>query len=108
MGPIESVYTISGRGVVVTGSVEQGQIKPGMDLELVGVNKPVATVCTGLESFRKELADARAGDNAGVLLRHITKDQVQRGQVIAAPGTVKAYSKFKARFYALTAEEGGR
>ena len=105
---IEDVMTISGRGTVVTGRVERGQAKLGDAVEIVGIKPTQNSVITGLESFRKILDYAEAGDNVGVLLRGINRDQVERGQVLAKPGTVTPHSKFKGQVYVLTKEEGGR
>lgn len=105
---IEDVFTISGRGTVVTGRVERGKIKAGDEVEIVGFKDTRKTVATSLEMFRKILDDAVAGDNVGVLLRGIGKDEVERGQVLAAPGSITPHTKFKAEVYVLTKEEGGR
>ncbi len=105
---IEDVMTISGRGTVVTGRVERGTAKLGDEMEIVGIRETQKTVITGLESFRKTCDFVQAGDNVGVLLRGINRDQVQRGQVLAKPGTVTPHTKFKASVYVLTKEEGGR
>ena len=105
---IEDVMTISGRGTVVTGRVERGSAKLGDEVEIVGIRPTIKSVITGLESFRKILDTAEAGDNVGVLLRGINRDQVERGQVLAKPGTVTPHTKFKANVYVLTKEEGGR
>jgi len=105
---IEDVMTISGRGTVVTGRVERGSAKLGDEVEIVGIRDTQKTVITGLESFRKTCDYVQAGDNVGVLLRGINRDQVQRGQVLAKPGTVTPHTKFKASVYVLTKEEGGR
>ncbi|MEW2594033.1 elongation factor Tu [Micromonospora aurantiaca] len=106
--PIENVLTISGRGTVVTGAVEQGVLRVGDPVEVVGLSPTLSTVVTGLETFGKSLATAEAGDNAAVLLRGIKRDQVQRGQVVALPGSVTPHQRFRARLYALTTAEGGR
>ena len=106
--PIEDVFSISGRGTVVTGRVERGRIRVGDEVEVVGIRPTVKTVCTGVEMFRKVLDEGRAGDNIGVLLRGIKRDEVERGQVIAAPGSITPHRKFKAETYILTKEEGGR
>ncbi|WP_117211264.1 elongation factor Tu [Allorhizocola rhizosphaerae] len=106
--PIENVFTISGRGTVVTGAVERGALRAGEPVEIVGLGDTLATVATGLETFGKVMERAEAGDNAGVLLRGIKHDQVRRGQVLVAPGSVRPHRRFRARLYALTAEEGGR
>ena len=105
---IEDVMTISGRGTVVTGRVERGQAKLGDEVEIVGIRETQKSVITGLESFRKTCDFVQAGDNVGVLLRGINRDQVQRGQVLAKPGSVTPHTKFKASVYVLTKEEGGR
>jgi elongation factor Tu len=105
---IEDVFTISGRGTVVTGRVERGKIKGGEEVEIVGFRDTKKTVATSLEMFRKILDDAVAGDNVGVLLRGIGKDEVERGQVLSAPGSITPHNKFKAEVYVLTKEEGGR
>ena len=105
---IEDVMTISGRGTVVTGRVERGRAKLGEDVEIVGIKPTIKSVITGVESFRKQLDEARAGDNVGILLRGINREQVQRGQVLAKPGSVTPHTKFKATVYVLTKEEGGR
>ena len=105
---IEDVMTISGRGTVVTGRVERGRAKLGEDVEIVSIKPTIKSVITGIESFRKQLDEARAGDNVGILLRGINREQVQRGQVLAKPGSVTPHTKFKATVYVLTKEEGGR
>jgi elongation factor Tu len=106
--PIEDVFTISGRGTVVTGRVERGQIKVGEEVEIVGFAPTQKTVCTGVEMFRKTLDYGQAGDNVGLLLRGIKKDEVERGQVVAKPASITPHTKFKAEVYVLTKEEGGR
>ena len=106
--PIEDVFTITGRGTVVTGRVERGQLKLNDEVEIVGLKETKKTVVTGIEMFRKQLDFAQAGDNAGVLLRGITRDEVERGQVLAKPGTVTPHTKFEAEVYVLSKEEGGR
>ncbi len=106
--PIEDVFSISGRGTVVTGRVERGMIKVGEDVEIVGIRPTMKTVCTGVEMFRKILDQGQAGDNIGVLLRGTKRDEVERGQVVAAPGSITPHTKFKAETYILTKEEGGR
>ena len=106
--PIEDVFSISGRGTVVTGRVERGLIKVGDDVEIVGITDTMKTVCTGVEMFRKILDQGQAGDNIGVLLRGTKRDEVQRGQVVAQPGSITPHTKFKAEAYILTKEEGGR
>ncbi|MCI8394549.1 MAG: elongation factor Tu, partial [Bacilli bacterium] len=105
---IEDVFTISGRGTVVTGRVERGQLNLNDEVEIVGLKDTKKTVVTGIEMFRKSLDFAQAGDNAGALLRGITRDEVERGQVLAKPGSVHPHTKFKASVYVLTKEEGGR
>jgi len=107
--PIEDVFTITGRGTVVTGRVERGRIKVGEEVEIVGLRPEIKkTVITGLEMFRKTLDEAVAGDNVGALLRGIDRDEVERGMALAKPGTIKPHKKFKAEVYVLTKEEGGR
>ena len=106
--PIEDVFTITGRGTVVTGRVERGTVKLGDPVEIVGIHDTQSTVVTGVEMFRKLLDQAEAGDNIGVLLRGIAREQVQRGQVLAKPKSVHPHKKFKAQVYVLTKEEGGR
>jgi elongation factor Tu len=106
--PIEDVFSISGRGTVVTGRVERGIIKVGDDVEIVGIRPTTKTVCTGVEMFRKVLDQGQAGDNIGVLLRGTKRDDVERGQVVAAPGTITPHTVFRAEAYILTKEEGGR
>mgnify|MGYP000746560867 FL=1 len=105
---IEDVFTITGRGTVVTGRVERGELKLNEEVEIVGIKDTRKTTVTGIEMFRKQLDYAQAGDNAGVLLRGITRDQVERGQVLAKPGTVTPHTKFEAEVYVLSKEEGGR
>ena len=107
--PVEDVFTITGRGTVATGRVERGTVKVGDTVELVGLtDQPRDVVVTGVEMFRKLLDQAEAGDNIGVLLRGVQRDEIERGQVLAAPKTIKAHTKFKAEVYVLTKEEGGR
>ena len=106
--PIEDVFTISGRGTVVTGRVERGMIKPGEEVEIVGFRATQKTVATSVEMFRKILDSGQAGDNIGVLLRGTKKDEVERGQVLAKPGSIPPHTKFKAEVYVLNKEEGGR
>ena len=106
--PIEDVFTISGRGTVVTGRAERGIIKVGDEVEIVGFTPTQKTVCTGVEMFRKILDEGRAGDNIGVLLRGTKREEVERGQVVAKPGSITPHKKFKAEVYILTKEEGGR
>lgn len=106
--PIEDVFSISGRGTVVTGRVEKGVVKVGEEIEIVGLKDTTKTTCTGVEMFRKLLDQGEAGDNVGVLLRGTKREEVERGQVLAAPGSIKPFKKFKAEAYVLTKEEGGR
>ena len=106
--PIEDVFSISGRGTVVTGRVESGVINVNEEIEIVGVKETQKTVCTGVEMFRKLLDQGEAGDNVGILLRGIDREQVERGQVLCAPGSITPHTKFKASAYILTKEEGGR
>jgi elongation factor Tu len=106
--PIEDVFTITGRGTVVTGKVEQGVIKVGEEVEIVGIKPTVKTTCTGVEMFRKLLDQGQAGDNVGVLLRGTKKEDVERGQVLARPGSITPHTNFESQVYVLTKEEGGR
>ena len=106
--PIEDVFSISGRGTVVTGRVERGIVKVGEELEIVGLKPTVKTICTGVEMFRKLLDEGRAGDNVGVLLRGTKREDVERGQVLAKPGSINPHTKFEAEVYVLSKEEGGR
>ncbi len=106
--PVEDVFSISGRGTVVTGRVERGIVKVGDEVEIIGIRPTQKTTVTGIEMFRKLLDEGQAGDNCGVLLRGTKKEEVERGQVLAKPGTVKPHKKFKAEAYILTKEEGGR
>jgi len=106
--PIEDVFTISGRGTVVTGRVERGIVKTGDEIEVVGIRETSKTVCTGVEMFRKILDQGEAGDNVGCLLRGIGREDVERGQVLAAPGSITPHTKFSCECYILTKEEGGR
>ena len=106
--PIEDVFSISGRGTVVTGRVEQGVVKVGEEVAIVGIRETEKTVCTGVEMFRKLLDQGQAGDNIGVLLRGTKRDEVERGQVLAKPGSITPHTRFKAETYVLTKEEGGR
>ena len=106
--PIEDVFSISGRGTVVTGRAERGIIRVSDEIEIVGIKETQKTVCTGVEMFRKVLDEGRAGDNIGVLLRGIKREEVERGQVVAKPGSITPHTKFKAEVYILTKEEGGR
>lgn len=106
--PIEDVFSISGRGTVVTGRIESGIVKVGEEVEIVGIRDTLKTICTGVEMFRKLLDEGRAGDNVGVLLRGTKRDEVERGQVLAKPGSIKPHTKFEAEVYVLSKEEGGR
>ncbi|MEE9416698.1 MAG: elongation factor Tu [Acidimicrobiales bacterium] len=106
--PIEDVFSITGRGTVVTGKVEQGKVNTGDNIEIIGIRDTQTTTCTGVEMFRKLLDEGQAGDNIGVLLRGIDKEDVQRGQVLAAPGSITPHTDFEAQTYVLTKEEGGR
>ena len=106
--PIEDVFSIAGRGTVVTGRVERGIVKTGEEVEIIGIKKTVKTVCTGVEMFRKILDEGRAGDNIGALLRGTKREEVERGQVLAKPGSIKPHTKFEAEVYILSKEEGGR
>lgn len=107
--PIEDVFSISGRGTVATGRIEQGIVKTGEEIEIVGLSdESIKSTCTGVEMFRKTLDTGMAGDNVGILIRGLKKDEIKRGQVIAKPGTIKPHVKFKAEVYVLTKEEGGR
>ena len=106
--PVEDVFSISGRGTVVTGRIEQGIIKPGEEIEIIGITETQKTVATGVEMFRKLLDSGEAGDNVGVLLRGTKKEEVERGQVLAKPGSIKPHKKFKCEVYSLSKEEGGR
>jgi elongation factor Tu len=106
--PIEDVYSISGRGTVVTGRIDRGIVKVGDEVEIVGINATSKTTCTGVEMFRKLLDEGRAGDNVGVLLRGTKREEVERGQVLAKPGSITPHTKFECEVYILTKEEGGR
>lgn len=106
--PIEDVFSISGRGTVVTGRIERGKIHVGDEIEIVGIKDTQKTTCTGVEMFRKLLNEGQAGDNVGVLLRGTKREEVDRGQVLAKPGSIKPHAKFEAEVYVLTKEEGGR
>jgi elongation factor Tu len=106
--PIEDVFTITGRGTVVTGRIEAGVVHTGDEIEIVGIRPTQKTVCTGVEMFRKSLDEGRAGDNAGVLLRGTKREEVERGQVLAAPGSITPHTEFEGQVYVLTKEEGGR
>jgi elongation factor Tu len=106
--PVEDIFTISGRGTVATGRIERGKVKVGEEIEIVGIKPTVKRVCTGVEMFRKLLDEGLAGDNVGLLLRGTNKEDVERGQVIAAPGSITPHTHFKAQAYVLSKEEGGR
>jgi len=106
--PVEDVFSITGRGTVATGRIEAGIVKVGEELALVGMGSEIKSVCTGVEMFRKLLDEGQAGDNAGLLLRGVDKEQIQRGQVLAKPGSITPHTKFKAEVYVLKKEEGGR
>lgn len=106
--PVEDVHSISGRGTVVTGRVEAGTLLKNADVEVIGFGQTIKTTCTGIEMFRKSLPQALAGDNLGALLRGVKREDVRRGMVVCAPGSVKQYSKFEAETYILTKAEGGR
>ena len=106
--PVEDIFTISGRGTVATGRVERGKVRVGEEIEIVGMRPTVKRVVTGVEMFRKLLDEGLAGDNVGLLLRGTDKEDVERGQVIAAPGSITPHTHFKAQAYVLTKEEGGR
>ena len=106
--PVEDVFSISGRGTVVTGRVERGIVKVGDEIEIVGIRPTQKTVCTGVEMFRKLLDQGQAGDNVGVLLRGTKREEVERGQVLAKPGSITPHTKFQAEVYVLSKEEGGR
>jgi elongation factor Tu len=105
---IEDVFSIEGRGTVLTGRIEQGVVKVGEEVEIVGFKETVKTTVTGVEMFQKTLDQGQAGDNVGCLLRGVKKEDVERGQVLAKPGTIKPHTKFEAEVYILTKEEGGR
>jgi elongation factor Tu len=106
--PVEDVFSISGRGTVVTGRVERGIVKVGEELEIIGLKPTLKTVCTGVEMFRKLLDQGQAGDNVGVLLRGTKREEVERGQVLAKPGSITPHTKFECEVYVLSKEEGGR
>ena len=106
--PVEDVFSITGRGTVATGRIESGIVKVGENLDIVGMGSDTKTVCTGVEMFRKILDEGQAGDNAGLLLRGVEKADIQRGMVIAKPGSITPHTKFKAEIYVLKKEEGGR
>jgi elongation factor Tu len=106
--PIEDIFSISGRGTVVTGRIERGKVKVGEDIEIVGFRETRKTVCTGVEMFKKQLDEGLAADNAGLLLRGIAKEDVERGMVLAKPGSITPHTDFKGEVYVLSKEEGGR
>ena len=106
--PIEDIFTITGRGTVATGRVERGKLNANEEVEIVGIRESKKSVVTGIEMFRKTLDSAEAGDNIGILLRGIEKDDIERGQVIAKPGTIHPHTKFEGQVYVLTKDEGGR
>ena len=106
--PVEDVFSISGRGTVVTGRIERGIVKVNDEVEIVGIRPTTKTTCTGVEMFRKLLDEGRAGDNVGVLLRGTKRDEVERGQVLCKPGSIKPHKKFKGEVYVLSKDEGGR
>lgn len=106
--PIEDVFSISGRGTVVTGRIERGIVKVGDEVEIVGIKETIKTICTGIEMFRKLLDEGRAGENVGILLRGIKREDVERGQVLSKPGSIKPHMKFKSKVYILDKDEGGR
>jgi elongation factor Tu len=106
--PIEDVFSISGRGTVVTGRIERGRVNVSDEIEIVGIKDTQKTTCTGVEMFRKLLDSGEAGDNVGVLLRGTKREEVERGQVLAKPGTITPHTKFEAEVYVLSKEEGGR
>jgi elongation factor Tu len=105
---VEDVFSITGRGTVATGRIERGMIKVGEEIEIVGLGESRVTTCTGVEMFRKELGQGQAGDNVGILLRGVEKDDIERGHVLAAKGSIKPHAKAKAQIYVLNKEEGGR
>ena len=106
--PIEDVFSISGRGTVVTGRIERGVVNVGEEIEIIGIKETTKTTCTGVEMFRKLLDQGEAGDNVGVLLRGTKREEVERGQVLAKPGSITPHTKFKCEAYILTKDEGGR
>ena len=106
--PIEDVFSIAGRGTVVTGRVERGIVKVGEEIEIIGIKDTTKTTCTGVEMFRKLLDEGRAGENVGVLLRGTKREEIERGQILAKPGSVKPHTKFEAEVYVLSKDEGGR
>ena len=106
--PIEDIFTIQGRGTVVTGRIERGEIKVNEEIEIVGIRETQKTVCTGVEMFRKLLDEGKAGENVGILLRGTERDAVERGQVLAKPKSISPHTKFEAEIYVLSKDEGGR
>ena len=106
--PVEDVFSIKGRGTVATGRIERGKIKINEEVEIIGIRPTIKSVVTGVEMFRKTLDEGQAGDNVGILLRGIEKNNIERGQVLAKPGSAKPHTKFEAEVYILTKEEGGR
>jgi len=106
--PVEDVFSIAGRGTVATGRIERGKIKVGEEVEIIGLKPTTKTVCTGVESFRKLLDEGLSGDNVGCLLRGVKREDIERGQVLAKPGSVTPHTKFNANVYVLTKDEGGR
>ena len=106
--PIEDIFSIQGRGTVVTGRIERGEVKVNDEMEIVGIRDTEKTVCTGVEMFRKLLDEGKAGENVGVLLRGTKREDVERGQVLSAPGSITPHTKFEAQVYVLSKEEGGR
>ena len=106
--PVEDVFSIEGRGTVVTGRIEKGQIKVGEDIEIIGLKPTIKTTCTGVEMFRKILTEGQAGDNVGILLRGTKREDIERGQVLAKPGSITPHTKFECEIYVLSKEEGGR
>ena len=106
--PVEGVFTISGRGTVATGRIERGKVKVGEDIEIIGLRDTVKTTVTGVEMFHKTMENGQAGDNVGLLLRGVKKEDIERGMVLAKPGSIKPHKKFKAQIYVLSKEEGGR
>jgi elongation factor Tu len=106
--PVEDVFSISGRGTVTTGRIERGIVKVGEEIEIIGIKDATKTIVTGVEMFRKLLDEGRAGDNVGILLRGVKREDIERGQCLIKPGTVKPHSKFRCEVYILTKEEGGR
>jgi elongation factor Tu len=106
--PVEDVFSISGRGTVVTGRIERGIVKVGEEIEIIGIHDTLKTTCTGVEMFRKLLDQGQAGDNVGILLRGTKREEVERGQVLAKPGSIKPHTDFTAEVYILSKDEGGR